>query len=261
MVQFSGKICVGFHLTFAVRISGTMTTLDPNIFQAAMLRVAEATEAAVAVAKSAAVPPQVQVAPSSSKPTIDWSKLAHKPAVFDHKSMDEDLKNFKDWLWQLTQYMVTVDEGYETELRLRSLTDDPSKPLEMSTASADTRQRSAKLSGVLASLVRNRALNIVRSCTSGDGFEAMRQLILSLRPDTQSRGLALLTSVTAWPSFQMSKPLQSQLLKLEEVFEHTCRASTTLADDLKIATLLQCIGGSLTTHWNLNLRMAPNTSR
>ena len=140
-----------------------MTQFDPNIFQAAMLKVAEATEAGVAVAKSAAVPPQqVQAAPSGSKPVVDWSKLVNKPAVFDHKFMDGDLKNL---LWQLTQYMVTVDEGYETELR--SLTDDPGNPLEMSTASAETRQRSAKLYGVLASLVRNRAL-IVQSCSAGD---------------------------------------------------------------------------------------------
>ena len=230
-----------------------MTQFDPNIFQAALLRVAEATEAAVAVAKASAVPPQqVQAAPSSSKPVVDWSKLVNKPAVFDYKSMDEDLKNFKDWLWQLTQYMVTVDEGYETELR--SLTDDPGNALDMSTAGADTRQRSAKLYGVLASLVRNRALSIVRSCTAGDGFEALRQLILAMRPNTQSRGLALLTSVTAWPSFQMSKPLQPQLLKLEEVFEDTRRAGTTLADDLKTAILLRCIGGSLKTHLNLNLK-------
>ena len=100
-----------------------MTTFDPGIFQAALLRVAEATEAAVAAAKSAAVPPPPVTA--SAKPMVDWSKLVNRPAVFDHKSIDEDLKHYTDWLWQLTQYMVTVDEGYEPELR--SLTEDPTR--------------------------------------------------------------------------------------------------------------------------------------
>ena len=54
-----------------------------------------------------------------------------------------------------------MDEGYEPELRL--FTDDPSKALDMGTASSETRQRSAKLYGVLASLVKNRALSILRA--------------------------------------------------------------------------------------------------
>ena len=227
-----------------------MTSFDPGIFQAALLRVAEATEAAVAAAKSAAVPPPPVTA--SAKPMVDWSKLVNRPAVFDHKSIDEDLKHYKDWLWQLTQYMVTVDEGYEPELR--SLTEDPNKALDMGTASSETRQRSAKLYGVLASLVKNRALSIVRAAPAGDGYEALRQLTLALRPSIQSRGLALLTNVTGWPSFAMSKPLQSQVLKLEEAFDETRRAGTTLADELKTAILLRCISGSLKTHLNLNIK-------
>ena len=198
-----------------------MAAFDPNVFQAALLRVAEATEAAAAAAKAAAAPPPPPQSSSSSagKAPVDWSKLISKPATFDYKTMDEDLKNFKDWLWQLTQYLVTVDESYEAELR--ALSDDPNKPMDVSTASADTRQRSAKLYGLLASLVKNRALGIIRAAPAGDGFEALRQLTISMRPNIQSRGLALLTSVTAWPGFSMNKSLQNQLLRLEEAFDET----------------------------------------
>ena len=230
-----------------------MATFDPNVFQAALLRVAEATEAAAAAAKAAAVPPPPQSSSSSAgKAPVDWSKLISKPATFDYKTMDEDLKNFKDWLWQLTQYLVTVDESYEAELR--ALSDDPNKPMDMSTASADTRQRSAKLYGLLASLVKNRALGIIRAAPAGDGFEALRQLTISMRPNIQSRGLALLTSVTAWPGFSMNKSLQNQLLRLEEAFDETRKAGTPLADELKTAILLRCISGSLKTHLNLNMK-------
>ena len=153
-----------------------MTTFDPGIFQAALLRVAEATEAAVAAAKSAAAPPPPVASSSTTKPAVDWSNLVNRPAVFDYKTLDEDMKNFKDWVWQLTQYLVTVDENYEAELR--SLSDDPSKPLKMITASSETRQRSAKLYVLLASLVKNPALGIVRAAPAGDGHEALRQLTL-----------------------------------------------------------------------------------
>lgn len=148
-------------------------------------------------------------------------------------------------MWQLTQYMVTVDEGFGSELR--SLTEDPSKPLEMSTASAETRQQSAKLYGILASWVKKGAGLEHRSCCPKwrQFFEALRQRILAMKLNTQSCGLALLTSITAWPNFQMGKPLQRQPLKLEEVFEDTGRAGTTLADNLKSATLLRSIRGWL----------------
>ena len=131
---------------------------------------------------------------------------------------------------------------------------DDSKPMDMSTASAETRQRSAKLYGLLASLVKNRALGIIRAAPAGDGFEALRQLTISMRPNIQSRGLALLTSVTAWPGFSMNKPLQTQLLRLEEAFDETRKAGTPLADELKTAILLRCISGSLKTHLNLNMK-------
>ena len=41
------------------------------------------------------------------------------------------------------------------------------------------------------------------------------------------RGLALLTSVTAWPNFSMGKPLQGQLLRLEEAFDETANGFTS----------------------------------
>ena len=54
-----------------------------------------------------------------------------------------------------------------------------------------------------------------------------------MRPNTQARGLSLLASVTAWQTFTMSKPLQPQLLRLEDAYEETRRAGTTVSDDLK----------------------------
>ena len=50
---------------------------------------------------------------------------------------------------------------------------------------------------LLAGLVKNRALSIVRAAPPGNGYEALRQLVLSMRPNTQARGLSLLASVTA----------------------------------------------------------------
>ena len=94
----------------------------------------------------------------------------------------------------------------------------------------------------------------MRAAQAGNGFEALRQLTLSMRPNTQARGLALLSSVTAWPAFHMSKPLQAQVLRLEDAFEETRRAGTVLGDELKCAIMLRCITGAVKIHLSLNLK-------
>ena len=178
--------------------------------------------------------------------------MFNKPQVFDHASQEQDQRHYRNWLWQLTQYLICVDEGFSKELS--QITDAPPKQLAMSSAPSDVRQRSAKLYGLLAGLVKNRALAIVRAAPPGDGFEALRQMTLSMRPNTQARRLALLSTVTAWPGFTMSKPLQAQLLRLEDAFEETRRAGSNLGDEVKTAILLRCITGALKMHLTLNLK-------
>lgn len=138
-----------------------------------------------------------------------------------------------------------IDSNYDEELR--KLFDEPSKGMDMQSASADTRTRSTKLYGLLTSLVRGKALSLVKSVSGSDGYEALRQMILS--PNTYTRGLALLTAATSWPPFHISMPLQPQILKLEEVFEESRRSGTEIQDAVKAAILMRCVPGQLKTYW------------
>ena len=72
-----------------------------------------------------------------------------------------------------------------------------------------------------------------------DGYEALRQLTLALRPASNNRGLALMAALTSWAQFAMNQPLQPQL-KLEDALEEARRAGTTIPDQLKQALLLKC---------------------
>ena len=242
-------------------------TVDAGVFQVALLQIAEATSAAASAAQAAQ-----QVAASSTaaataasasgggvgtssvsgKFQVDWSKWVNRPPVFDFPNQEQDQRHFRDWLWQLNQYLICIDEGFSEQLS--QITEEPAKELNIDSGPLEVRQRSAKLYGLLSGLVKNRALSIVKAAPSGNGFEALRQIVLSMRPNTQARGLSLLASVTAWPSFSMSKPLQPQLLRLEDAFEETRRAGTTLGDDRKSAVLLRCVTGALKTHLSLSLR-------
>ena len=235
-----------------------MAAVDPQIFQAALLEVAEATKAAskAAQAAQAAVSSQAAGPSPSGSPTgsssVDWSKLLSRPPLFEHKTTEDEIRAFRDWSWMLIQYLNAIDSGFEKELQ--QLMDDPTNALDLTTASAETRNRSSKLYGMLASLCRNRSLNIIRSVKNTDGYEALRQLVLALRPSTSGRGLALMAALTSWPQFSMNQPLQPQLLKLEDALEEARRAGTTIPDQLQQAILLKCVSGQLRTHLNLAIQ-------
>ena len=172
-----------------------MAEFNPSIFQAALLEVAKATAAQVAqqsVQQQQQQVQQQQQLPASStqgatgtpSSSIDWSKLINKPPLLEGKTVEDEIRSFRDWSWQLVQYLNAIDTNYEAEVQ--SILDDPTKPLDMSTASMGTRQRGACLYGLLASLCRNRSLNVVRSVKQADGFEAFRHLTLTLRPSSNN---------------------------------------------------------------------------
>ena len=60
-----------------------------------------------------------------------------------------------NYQWQLHQYLVAIDEGYDNELE--KLTADPHADLPMDTASVETRNCSNKLCSLLASLIKSTA--------------------------------------------------------------------------------------------------------
>eukprot|EP00435_Cladocopium_sp_Y103_P013965 s1844_g3.t1 len=70
---------------------------------------------------------------------------------------------------------TTASGGAGTaKAQLAQRTDEPNKELNIDTGPLEARQRSAKLYGLLAGLVKNRALSIVRAAPPGNGFEALR---------------------------------------------------------------------------------------
>jgi len=178
--------------------------------------------------------------------------MLNKLSTFgEGKAVEDDVKGWRDYQWQLQQCLVAIDDGYESELR--QLTSSPNAALDMSSANAETRNRSNKLYSLLPSLMKRRCLAIVKAVENGNCFEALRQLILALRPPVQNRGLALLSSITSWPAFGMKRPLLPQVLALEEAYEEARKSGMALTDELRCAIILKCLSGQLKTHLNLHL--------
>ena len=106
----------------------------------------------------------------------------------------------------------------------------------MDLATTTEKARCIKLYGLLASLMRGRALQLVKAVEDSNGFDAWGSLSKALKPTSKARGLVLLGAATTWPAFAMNSALQPQLLKLE-VFDETVRAGTTSQEELKSAIL------------------------
>ena len=97
-----------------------MAQLDQNILQTALLQVAEATQAAGRAAAQSAQCASTSAGSAGGqvKPAIDWPKFVNKPPIFgENSTADEDIKFFRDWFWQLTQFLVTIDSANESEVK------------------------------------------------------------------------------------------------------------------------------------------------
>ena len=139
---------------------------------------------------------------------------------------------------QFPVLLAAIKEHSETEIVMGNLT-------------SENQVRSMKMYGLLSSLVRNRALAVVKAVPESNGLEAWRQLCAALRPQSKSCGLAIVAAISSWPSFDMNKSLQAQILKLEEAFNESSSVGVTLQDDIRAAILLKCVSGNLRTQLNM----------
>ena len=88
----------------------------------------------------------------------DGSNLIAKPNIFDHKSQEEEIKVFREWSWVFEKYLGAADEGDVKDLK--EIYDDKFD-LDLATEAGKTRR--IKLYGLLASLMRGRALQLVKA--------------------------------------------------------------------------------------------------
>ena len=63
------------------------------------------------------------------------------------------------------------------------------------------------LYALLVSLMRGRALQMVKAVEDSNGFDAWRRLNKASKQTSKARGLALLGAATTWPAFSMNSAL------------------------------------------------------
>ena len=216
-----------------------------------------ATEAASMAAQAAAAALERKTGGGDDR---SWFKVLPKPAGFDPKSREDELAQWRDFSWGLEQYLASLDSEFPNDFQ--ELRDHPMREVDQSIQTDEVKQRGMFLFSLLASLVRQRPLAVIKQVKNANGFEAYRQLIQSLEPASKNRSLGLLTMLLEWSPFDMKKGgLLNQLLKLEEGFTEYERTGSRLEDNIKFAILMKCVSGQLKTWLQLNVAESQSYSK
>ena len=201
-----------------------------------------ATEAASTVASQAARALE-ELKSSSEKGDRSWYKLLQKPGSFDPASREQEISLWKEWAWSFEQYLSNIDPLFSEDIKV--LRANPTNFVDASVQHDDEKKGGALLYSLLASLVKQRPLMVVRSVLNNNGLEAYRQLLLSNELVNKNRALSLLNVIMNWPRFSGKASFLSQILRLENSFYEYDKLGTKLAEELRTAFLLRSVTGQL----------------
>ena len=186
---------------------------------------------------------------SSSKPMLsgkDLARVIKQPEAFDPRDREAELAKWPGWSWQFEQWLTCIHSEFASDIhRIRA---NMNVPIVQTTLTADERDRSRLLFGIVAGLLHEKGCRMLKTISESNGFEAYRRLVQDLTPSSRSRLLALIQMVHSWPAFNMKIGLIQQLAKFESaVHEYESLSGTTMSDDAKLASVLRCLSGQLKT--------------
>ena len=207
------------------------------------LRMVQAAEAAAAAATAVANKPE------NSKG--DWYKMLPKPGVFDPRDREAELSSFRDWWWSVEQYLkylMAVDIEYMSHFDV--LRKNLDTAINVASLTEEQKRRGTFLYGLLASLLRNRPLMMLKGVDRGNGFEAVR----TCQPSSRNPALGLLHLLTRRPEFDVKVAMFPQILKLEDSSREYERIGGLLSGELKFVVLMKSIGGQLKTYLNMTMQ-------
>ncbi|CAE7302550.1 unnamed protein product, partial [Symbiodinium sp. CCMP2592] len=139
---------------------------------------------------------------SSSSPegldSRDLLRLLPKPEVFKVPPKQDEHAAWLSWWWGTRQYITALDQRFDSDIAVieanlsREVVLSPSDP-------QGTAVRSAQLYAILCSLLKGKALSIVRQIDSKRGYEALRLLLMQYQPPSKEslKSALLLRSITA----------------------------------------------------------------
>jgi len=172
------------------------------------------------------------------------ARLLERPGPFDGTQA-----TWSEWRFRFVAWLGLVDPNIpgwleEAEHTAGKITADR--------VPAYTKKAGGFLFAALVSMTRGTPLQIVRGISSGNGWEAWRQVCSEMEPQLASRRLAQLTHVLE-PSFGSEAQTLEKFLQWErELKEAETVCQSRLGEELKIAIVTQRVPEELRRHLQLN---------
>ena len=167
------------------------------------------------------------------------SKVVQCPKEFGSSSTMEDQSLWSDFSFSFKQWLFLADNGFESDLRFVEENPANAVVFQDNPGGHASRDRSKKLYSILAGILRNRPLKVLRQIDDANGLEAWRQLHSLYSPKTKGRAMALLSALMQFPMFTKEKTCLEQMQSLERLAEEYRKASgREVSDDILLSTLL-----------------------
>ena len=126
-------------------------------------------------------------------------EIVPKPPTFDHSTRGGEIAAWKEWSWTFEQYISSVDAKFAEDIQ--KLREHPERPIDPVDFNDMEKQRNTFFYSLLSSLLRQRALLVVRQVSGCNGLEAYRTLIQQNEPVSKNRSMGLLNVIMNWPAF------------------------------------------------------------
>ena len=125
----------------------------------------------------------------------DLLRLLPKPEVFKVPPEQDEHAAWLSWWWGTRQYITALDQRFDNDIAVVEA--NLSREVVLSASDPPgTAVRSAQLYAILCSLLKGKALSIVRQIDSKRGYEALRLLLMQYQPPSKVRSLGILSALT-----------------------------------------------------------------
>lgn len=120
-----------------------------------------------------------------------------------------------------------------------------------------TKARSCKLYAILAGILKNRPLRLLRQIPDSNGLETWRQLHNLYTPRTKARSMAILSAIMGFPAFKSDRTLLEQVQTLERLGdEYQKTPGNNISDDILLTTLIRSLPRAVQQHIQLGMTNA-----
>ena len=219
----------------------------------AQMMVQSVQQAAQAAAEAAKALREIGV-PQRQSGFAEANKTVQCPREFGSVVSSEDQNGWADFSFSFRQWLCFADSNYTSDLAHVEEHCDTVVTFKETPEGNDTKARSCKLYAILAGILRNRPLRLLRQIPSNNGLETWRQLHNLFTPKTKARSMALLSAIMSFPAFKTDRTLLEQVQTLERLGDEYQKTSgSNIADDILLTTLIRALPRAVQQHIQLGM--------